>query len=198
MAEATEMPSCVFLFSVSVCGSALAEVEISSPVNHSLKHIFICEHSLILFEFCPNVLFLQYWCHWTELMHQTHMLVLILSAVFKALCNAYLEKRSANNKMQLCIRFTLMIYVFWQGWKEKDLPLNNARVVQPSQCFLAVIQSVLLIYLSNMFADLSSENTMRQEQWPWGANYRQLEAEVALLHCASCNPSPLSRAGALL
>lgn len=40
-----------------MCGSALAEVEIPSPVNHSLKHVFICELLLILFEFCPRVIF---------------------------------------------------------------------------------------------------------------------------------------------
>lgn len=52
-----------------MCGSASAEVETSSPVNHSLKPIFICELSLIL-------------------VHKNNLLAFNLSAVFKALCNS--------------------------------------------------------------------------------------------------------------
>lgn len=140
-----------------MCGSALAEVEISSSVNPSLKHIFICELSLILFEFYPNrftcVFFIFYNIDVTGPSWRIKPTCLIL------ICLPYLKHFAT-----LCIHITPMIYVYWQGWKEKDLPLNNARVVQLSECCVAVIQSALLIYLSNMFADLSSENTMRQEQ----------------------------------
>lgn len=46
----------------------------------------------------------------------------------------------------------------------KDLPPRQCPRCAAVRMFFAATQSVLFIYLSNMFADLSSENTMKQEQ----------------------------------
>lgn len=131
---------------------------------------------------------------------QRHSLLFLFSDQFCSFCCfwglPFLKQKKNTQvhkiKMHLCITYTLITPVHWRV-KMKDLPPRQYWCCLAVRMFFTATQSVLFIYLSNMFADLS-ENTMAHEQWPWGANYHQLESEVApftLLHVTQAHRATL-------